>query len=158
MSVTSGIIGAAALPNFIVKKKWDLAALDAFPGSVPANIVMTPESVREDQEKLRRAIEEKRKEEMQDKRQSQADALRAMASQQNNAIRQQYQQQQYGVSSFPFAATSMAYSSPLGGIQFNPYSGAPEKPAPAVPEKTTEEAQEELTGLGRRKIITGDDK
>ena len=28
----------------------------------------------------------------------------------------------------------------------------------AKPDKTTEEAQEELTGLGRRKIITGDDK
>jgi hypothetical protein len=152
------------LPSFIVKKKWDLAKAAAFPDSVPPNIVMISDTTKEDQEKLRRAIEEKRKAEAQNPQQSQIDALRAMAAQQyvplaQEAARMAQMQQQYGTalggiaglgqaSSFPFVTTSQIFQSPFAQ-QYTP----PAPAVPAAPDKTTEEAQRDLTETGRRKII-----
>lgn len=148
--------------------KWKQAIRKAFPDSAPPNIVMTADTVREDQEKLRRAIEAKRGAEAQNPQQSQIDALRAMAAQQNDAMRRQQMaqgmqniaQQQYGVSSFPFGF-GQASSSPFNFPTANrdEIEAKPKREAkPKVPDKTTEQAQEELTGIGKRKIILDEEK
>ena len=137
--------------------EWEQAIKNTFPDGL-RNIVMTPDSVKEEQEKLRRAIEEKREEEAQKmkKEQQQADALRAMAAQQNDAMRsQQYQGMQgmYGSTLGGIAGYGVAsFASPLAYPSQN--EARPKREAkPKAPEKTTEQAQEELTGIGRRKII-----
>lgn len=52
--------------------------------------------------------------------------------------------------SFSYDLGSIGYMGG-GGIGISPRESVPQKPNP--PEKTTEQAQKELTGLGRRKII-----
>ncbi len=157
-----------AMADTTNKKKWGIAIDEAFPDTAPANIVMTQDTEREAQDKLRRAIEEKRKVEEQGEEASKYDALmrqsaqiqaersRAMAAQQNDAVRRQQMALgmqnigQYGASSFPF----LSYAVPFG-----PQAAPEPKPRkPKAPEKTTEEAQRELTETGRRKIILDEEK
>jgi hypothetical protein len=97
------------------------------------------------------------------RKQQQADALRALAAQQNDAMRQ-YQQRvmvQYeptatgiaGMAAAQQGVTSFAARMELGWLGEPTLRPDPPKKRPAKPEKTTEEAQQELTETGRRKII-----
>lgn len=147
----------------LMTKKWDLAKAAAFPDSVPGNITYDGyesyiQEAKDAKENLRLAIEEKRKAEAQNPQnpqQSQIYGLRAIAAQQNArrnaAWGQQLAQQQYGgVTSYP------------NGIIWSQDEVSPTKPKreakPKAPDKTTEEAQRELTETGRRKIILDEEK
>jgi hypothetical protein len=92
--------------------------------------------------------------------------LRAMAAQQNGAMRQ-YQPRvmgQYeptateiaGIAAAQQGVTSFAARMELGWLGEPTLTPDLPKKRPAKPEKTTEEAQEELTGIGKRKIICDD--
>jgi len=198
-------IAARAMADIVdatMKKKWDLAAKESFPDSAPANIVMTADTVREDQEKLRRAIEEKRKVEAQgeeaSKRASMKAAMRdrpSMASMGGRVLTKE-QAEQLATGKIPPnpgdelpisewmrmrdgrpTAKEEAQAQKTKDEQMQvaammrslketarPFMMMPKltpdlpKKRTAKPDKTTEEAQRELTETGRRKIILDEDK
>lgn len=189
----------------IIAKKFNRAVEEAF-GLEKPNIVMTADTVKEEQEKLRRIEEEKKivgalrrerwrrgsltkeqveqlatgkippmpgdelpvkewmrlrggaqqtaTEEAQAKdkagRERQAAALRGMAQLQG-AMNQQYAQQNDAMRQAQMAQVIYGTAMYSTGPILNPDPPKPRKPK--APDKTTEQAQEELTGIGKRKII-----
>lgn len=159
--VIGGIMGAVLGAKRVDPdaKKWKLAIDEAFPDADKTGIiVMTPDSVKKEQEKLRRAIEEKRKEEAQ----GEATAKRATATRyRRDGLPKELQEQLASGKIPPMPGDNLPISEWMRIRQGLPTTeeARPKREAkPKVPNKTTEEAQRDLTETGRRKIIMGEEK